>query len=174
MTSALLVLLYAIVLAWLMPTILSRLTADGMNARLGLAGWLVAMASAVASAGVALTVLIRATVDGWSRFAEAFCRTVAGGACTTVVYRSFLYEIGVGLAAIAATLTSVVLAWRYGRRLQRAQRITPGPRRGGADNRADRAARTRPFPPVPGTGGARRAGARRVLRPRPTGHGRGD
>jgi Zn-dependent protease with chaperone function len=46
---------------------------------------------------------------------------VTGGRCTAVVYRSAVFEFALGLAAIAAALALAVLAWRYGRSVQRAQ-----------------------------------------------------
>jgi Zn-dependent protease with chaperone function len=124
MVAALLVFGYSAVMAWWLPVPLTPLTRKGAGARLGIAAWLTAMASVLGSAGVALAFLIRSAVTGWSRLAEAFCRSVAGSACTPVVYRSALYELGLGLAAIVATLTAIVLAWRYGRRVQQAQRRT--------------------------------------------------
>jgi hypothetical protein len=62
------------------PALLSRLTARGISPRLGLAAWLTAMASALASAA-ALEFLVRAAADGWSRLADMVCRSVAGHAC---------------------------------------------------------------------------------------------
>lgn len=124
MIAALLVFGYAVAVAWGLPVLLKPLTKSGAGARLGLAAWLTAMASALASAGVALALLIRSAVTGWSRLAEAVCREVAGGACTSVVYRSALYELGLGIAAILATLTTIALAWRCGRRIQQGQRRT--------------------------------------------------
>jgi Zn-dependent protease with chaperone function len=41
-----------------------------------------------------------------------------------VVYRSALYELGLGVAAILATLTALVLVWRCGRRVRQGQRRT--------------------------------------------------
>jgi len=40
------------------------------------------------------------------------------------VYRSAVFEVPLGVAAIAAMLTAAVLAWRYGRAMQRAGRRT--------------------------------------------------
>ena len=121
MRPALLVFVYALAVAWFLPRVLTRLTASGISARLGLAAWLTAMASVLASLVVATQYLVTAAVAGWSRLAEAVCRSVAGGACTAVVYRSAVFELALGLAAVAAALTLAVLAWRYGRRVQRAQ-----------------------------------------------------
>jgi hypothetical protein len=124
MIAALLVFGYVIVVAWWLPALLAPLTASGTGARLGMAAWLTAMVSVLVSAGVAVAFLIRSAVTGWSRFATAVCRSVAGNACLPVVYRSALYELGLALAAVLAVLATLVLAWRYGRRLQLAQRRT--------------------------------------------------
>jgi len=124
MKPALLVLGYALVVAWCLPALLTRLTAAGLSARLGLAAWLAAMVSVLASLLAAIQYLFTAAVAGWPQLAEAVCRSVAGGACTTVVYRSAAFELGLGLAAVAAALALAVLAWRYGRSVQRAQRRT--------------------------------------------------
>jgi Zn-dependent protease with chaperone function len=124
MKPALLVLGYALVVAWCLPALLTRLTAAGLSARLGLAAWLAAMVSVLASVLSAIQYLLTAAVAGWPQLAEAVCRSVAGGACTTVVYRSAAFELGLGLATITAALLLAVLAWRYGRSVQRAQRRT--------------------------------------------------
>lgn len=124
MIAALLIFGYAIAVAWGLPVLLAPLTRRGARARLGLVAWLTAMASALVSLGVALAVLVRSAVIGWSRLAEAVCREVAGNSCTPVVYRSALYELGLGIAAILATLTATVLAWRYGRRFRQGRRQT--------------------------------------------------
>jgi Zn-dependent protease with chaperone function len=124
MRAALLVFLYAWAVAWYVPALLTRLTARGISARLGLAAWLTAMASVLASAAVALQFLVSAALAGWPGLAEAVCRSVAGHACAPTIYRSAIFEFTLGAAAIAAALASVVLAWRYGRSLQQVQRRT--------------------------------------------------
>lgn len=124
MRPALLVFLYAAVVAWPVPAVLARLTRSGLSPRVGLAAWLTAMASVLASLVVTLEYLVRAAVAGWPGLAEAVCRSMAGGPCTAVVYRSALFEFVVALAASAAALTAVVLVWRYGRSVQQAQRQT--------------------------------------------------
>ena len=124
MRAALLVFGYALVVAWLAPPLLTRLTARGISARLGLAAWLTAMASVVASAIAALQFLIRAAITGWPNLAEAVCRSVTGSACAPTVYKSAAFEAGLGATALLATLTAAVLAWRYGRSVQRARRRT--------------------------------------------------
>jgi Zn-dependent protease with chaperone function len=122
MSRALLVFGYTLAVAWSVPVLLSRLTRRGISARLGLAAWLAAMASVLASAMAAVAMLAGAAIAGWPRLAEVVCRSVAGRACTQVVYRSAAFEVPLGFAAAAATLTAAVLAWRYGRALQRAGR----------------------------------------------------
>ncbi len=124
MSGALLVFGYALAMAWSVPVLLSRLTRHGISARLGLAAWLTAMASVLAGAGAAVALLAGAAIAGWPRLAEAVCRSVAGRACTPVVYRSAAFEVPLGAAAAAATLTAAVLAWRYGRAMRRAGRRT--------------------------------------------------
>jgi Zn-dependent protease with chaperone function len=124
MAAALIVLLYSVTVAFLVPRVLTRLTASGSGARLGVAVWLTAMASVLFSGGVSLFFLIRAAVNGWAQLAEVVCRSVTGGNCTPVVYRSALFELGLGLVAVLAAYAAAVLALRYGRRLQAAQRQT--------------------------------------------------
>ena len=124
MSAALLVFGYALAMAWSVPVLLSRLTRHGISARLGLAAWLTAMASVLAGAGAAVALLAGAAIAGWPRLAEAVCRSVAGRACTPVVYRSAAFEVPLGAAAAAATLTAAVLAWRYGSAMRRAGRRT--------------------------------------------------
>ncbi len=124
MRPAVLVCLYALAVAWYLPAPLRRLTERGVSARLGLAAWLTAMLSVLVSVAVALQFLIRAAVAGWPRLAQVVCRSVAGGACTPGIYRNAMFELALGLTAIAAALSLSLLAWRYGRGVQRAQRRT--------------------------------------------------
>jgi beta-lactamase regulating signal transducer with metallopeptidase domain len=124
MLAALVVLIYSVTVAWLVPSVLTRLTSSGTGARLGVAVWLTALASVLVSAGISLFFLVRAAVNGWAQLAEVVCRSVSGGACTPVVYRSALFELGLGIAAALAAYTAATLAWRYGRRLQSAQQQT--------------------------------------------------
>jgi hypothetical protein len=113
---------YTAAVAWWVPTLLAGLTRSGNSPRVGLAAWLVAMGSVLASLVVTLQYLIRAAVAGWPGLAEVLCRSVTGGACTAVVYRSAVFELGLDPLAFAAALTAVALAWRYGRSVQRVQR----------------------------------------------------
>jgi Zn-dependent protease with chaperone function len=121
---ALLVFGYALVVAWLAPPLLARLTSRGISARLGLAAWLTAMASAVASAIASLQFLVQAAITGWPNLAEAVCRSVTGTACAPTVYKSAAFEVALGAAALLGTLTAGALTWRYGRSVQRARRRT--------------------------------------------------
>ena len=124
MRPALLVFLYGLAVAWYVPALLTRLTARGISARLGLMAWLTAMASVLAAVAAALQFLVRAAVAGWSGLAEAVCRSVTGGACAPATYRNAIFELALGVAAIAAMLTAIALAWRYGRSVQQGQRRT--------------------------------------------------
>ena len=122
MIPALIMLGYAAALAWLGPAPLARLTAAGINARLGLAVWFVAMSSALASAVVAVSFLVRTAVDGWPRFAGTICKSVTGGPCPPQLYRSAIFEGSVAAASALAVLTVITLAWRYGRSVHKDRR----------------------------------------------------
>jgi len=124
MSAALLVFGYAVAAAWAVPALLARLTRHGISARLGLGAWLTAMASVLASAGAAVALLAGAAAAGLPRLAQAVCQSMAGRACTPVVYRSAAFEVPLGGAALAAMLTAAVLAWRYGRGVRRARQRT--------------------------------------------------
>jgi Zn-dependent protease with chaperone function len=120
MIAALLLSGYALIVAWSASVLLTPLTSRGISARLGLTAWLTAMASVLASLVTALGFLVTAAVASWPGLAEDMCRSVAGRACTPLVYRS-VFEFGLSVAAMAAAVTSAVLAWRYGRHVQRAR-----------------------------------------------------
>lgn len=122
MRPALLALGYAVGAAWYLPAPLTRLTARGVSARLGLTAWLTAMASVLASLAVALQRLTSAAVAGWSRLARAVCQSVAGSACTATEYRSAVFELGLAVITIAAAVACAAGTWRCGRGVQRARR----------------------------------------------------
>ncbi|HEX6448566.1 MAG TPA: M48 family metalloprotease [Trebonia sp.] len=124
MRAALVLAVYAVAVAWCLPAPLARLTARGISPRFGLTVWLVAMASVLASLGGALTFLIRTVAADWPRLSQAVCREVAGNACTPVVYRSALYELGLAVLLALASLGALAAAWRYGHRVRRARRRT--------------------------------------------------
>jgi Zn-dependent protease with chaperone function len=113
---------YALAVAWCVPPCLARLTSRGVSAPLGLAAWLCAMGSALAAAGLAIQFLFRTMGADWPSLTRALCRSAAGNACTPVVYRSALYELGVAAVALAVTAAAALALWRYGRRVQRAGR----------------------------------------------------
>jgi Zn-dependent protease with chaperone function len=110
---------YAACAAWCVPAFLAPLTRRGVSVRAGLAAWLTAMASVLASAAVAVQFSFRAVAADWPQLTQALCRSVAGGACTPAVYESFLYQAGVIALAASLALAGVAAAWRYGRRVRR-------------------------------------------------------
>ena len=119
MITVLALLGYAACAAWCVPALLAPLTRRGVSVRAGLAAWLTAMASVLASATVAVQFSFRAVAADWPQLTQALCRSVAGGACTPAVYESFLYQAGVIALAASLALAGVAAAWRYGRRVRR-------------------------------------------------------
>ena len=119
MITVLALLGYAACAAWCVPALLAPLTRRGVSVRAGLAAWLTAMASVLASAAVAIQFSFRTVAADWPQLTQALCRSVAGGACTPAVYESFLYQAGVILLAASLALAVVAAAWRYGRRVRR-------------------------------------------------------
>lgn len=142
MRPALLVLCYALAVAWLLPLPLRRLSEPGVSPRLGLAAWLTAMVSVLACAMAALGLLARAAISGWPAFARTVCQSVSAGPCSAAVYRSAAYELGLAAAALLGGIAMILLGWRYGRSLRRASvrtrahaeaaRITGHPVQGGS------------------------------------------
>ncbi|HXS65798.1 MAG TPA: M56 family metallopeptidase [Streptosporangiaceae bacterium] len=124
MSAALLILAYAVLVAWWVPSLLGRLTVGGLSARLGLAAWLAAMASVLISAEAVVLFLVKAAIAGWPGLAEAVCRSVTGHACAVAVYTSAAFELCVSLVAVLAVSAAAMVAWRYGRRVQRTHRQT--------------------------------------------------
>ena len=120
MRPALLLLCYVIVAAWILPRPLGRLSAAGVSPRLGLAAWLAAMGSVLASAAAAVGLLARAAIEGWPAFARTVCESVTAGACPPTVYRSVAYELGLAVAAVLGGIAMILLSCRYGRSLRRA------------------------------------------------------
>ena len=121
MRAALLLFGYALAVAWCLPLLLAPLTRSGARVRLGLAAWLAAMASMLASVALGIQFLLRTVAADWPSLTRALCRSVAGGACTPVVYRSAAYELGVAALATGVSAAAAVALWRYGRRTQRAR-----------------------------------------------------
>ncbi len=119
MIPALAVFCCAIVMAWVLPLPLGRLSRDGVSPRLGLAAWLTAITSVLALALAALGLLARSAVSGWPSFARTVCESVTSGVCPPAVYRSAAYELGLAGVAFLGGITLIVLGWRYGRSLRR-------------------------------------------------------
>jgi Zn-dependent protease with chaperone function len=122
--TALALLGYAACAAWCAPALLAPLTRRGVSVRAGLAAWLTAMASVLASAAVAIQFSFRTAAADWPQLTQALCRSVAGSACTPGVYGSALYQAGVIVLAASLTLAGAAAAWRYGRRVQRSRAQT--------------------------------------------------
>lgn len=119
MIPALAVCCSAIVMAWVLPLPLGRLSRDGASPRLGIAAWLTAITSVLALALAVLGLLARPAVSGWPAFARTVCESVSGGVCPPAVYRSAAYELGLAAVAFLGGITMIVLGWRYGRSLRR-------------------------------------------------------
>jgi Zn-dependent protease with chaperone function len=120
MRAALLVFCYALVLAWVLPLPLRRLSGPGLTPRLGLAAWLTALVSVLGCAVVALGLLIQAAVAGWPAFARTVCESVTAGACPPGVYRNSAYELGLAGLALLGVAAMMLLGWRYTSSLHRA------------------------------------------------------
>ena len=110
----------ALVIAWVLPLPLGRLSRDGASPRLGLAAWLTAITSVLALVLAALGILTRSAVAGWPAFARTVCESVTSGVCPPAVYRSAAYELGLAAVAFVGGITLIVLGCRYGRSLRRA------------------------------------------------------
>ena len=124
MRAALLVVCYALVLAWVLPPPLRRLSEPGVTPRLGLAAWLTALVSVLGCAVAALGLLIRAAVAGWPAFARTVCESVTAGACPPGVYRNSAYELGLAALAFLGLAAMLLLGWRYGSSLHRTRART--------------------------------------------------
>ena len=127
MRPATLVFLYALAVAWYLPVLLTALTARGITAPLGLTAWLAAMLSVLASVVIALQFLVRTAIAAWPGLAEAVCRSVAGTACTPVIYRSAVFEL-----ALAAAATTAAAADPHSAHDSRPRPATAGARRSGS------------------------------------------
>ena len=90
MRAPLLVFGYAVVLAWVLPLPLRRLSEAGLSPRLGLTAWLTALVSVLGCALAALGLLIRAAVAGWPQFARSVCESVSASRIRRALYSSRL------------------------------------------------------------------------------------
>jgi Zn-dependent protease with chaperone function len=120
MRSALVVICYALAVAWVLPLPLRRLSEPGLSPRLGLAAWLTAIVSVLACVMAALGLLARSAVAGWPAFARTVCESVSAGTCPPSVYRGAAYELGLAATAFAGGIAMILLGLRYGRSLRRA------------------------------------------------------
>lgn len=125
MNVAACLLLYSFAVAVLGSRPLARLTRAGVAPRLGVAAWLVAIGSVVASWAVAAAFLVGELVQGWNQPGRAVV-----SACVAVLQEAALgrdgrlVQIGLlTLAACAATAVAV-LSWRLGHSLLRARAAT--------------------------------------------------
>jgi Zn-dependent protease with chaperone function len=112
---------YAAVTAWFAPALLAPLTRPGVSVRAGLAAWLAAGASVLASAAVAAGLSVAAVAAEWPALTRDVCQSVAGQACTPQVYGSILYQLGVAVLAVLLLAASGVALCRYGRRVTRSR-----------------------------------------------------
>jgi Zn-dependent protease with chaperone function len=124
MIGALVLLGYAACAAWGAPAVLVPLAGRGLSPRAGLAAWLLAMASVLASAALALEISLTTAAADWPRLTQTLCRSIAGDACTPGVYESVFYQAGVAALAVALSAGAGVAAVRYGRRVRRSRRQT--------------------------------------------------
>jgi Zn-dependent protease with chaperone function len=122
--AALALLGYAACAAWLVPALLAPLTGRGLSVRAGLAAWLAAMGSVLASAALAVQFSVRTVAADWPQLTQALCRSVAGAACTPAVYRSFLYQAATAALALLLTVAAALAAARYARRVRRSRAQT--------------------------------------------------
>jgi Zn-dependent protease with chaperone function len=120
MRTALVVSCYGLMMAWVLPLPLRRLSEPGVSPRLGLAAWLTAMISVLACALAVMGLLARAAIAGWPAFARSVCESVSAGTCPPAVYRSDAYELGLAGTVFLGGIVLILLGWRYGRSLRRA------------------------------------------------------
>ena len=124
MTAALALLGFAALAAWGAPVPLARLTRRGASARAGLAAWLAATGSVVASLALAAWLSACTAAAAWPRLTQAVCRSVAGDACTPAVYRSMAYQAGTSALAVLLLAALAVAARRCARRVHQSRART--------------------------------------------------
>lgn len=124
MTIAICLLLYSLVVAVFAPRLLTRLTRAGVAPRLGIAAWLMAIGSVLASWVVATVALMVELLRNWAQPGELLTacvttlRGVAAGEAGVLLQFGLLVLTAIAVAALA------VLAWRWGRSLLRARTHT--------------------------------------------------
>lgn len=123
MIPATLLLLYGVVVALAVPSALTRLTARGVGARLGLTAWMVAMSSVLASAAAASWLLVQASKDAAARVASVLDR-IPAGMCTSEACQVIASHIYLCTLATVALITVGAIAWQYARTVERSRRRT--------------------------------------------------
>jgi Zn-dependent protease with chaperone function len=125
MSVASCLLLYSVVVAVLGPRLLVRLTHAGIAPRLGLAVWLAAIASVVASWAAAAVFLLVELLADWNRPGRTVisaCFTALGAVASGRA--GLVLQIGLLLLTALAAAAVAVLTWRLGRALVRARART--------------------------------------------------
>jgi len=125
MSVASCLLLYSLAVTVLAPRPLARLTRAGIAPRLGVAMWLAAIGSVVASWATAAIFLFAELVRDWAQPGDtvvAACFTTLGAVATGGA--GLVLQIGLLTLAVLAALALVVLAVRLGRSLVRARTST--------------------------------------------------
>ncbi|WP_333894816.1 M56 family metallopeptidase [Mycolicibacterium gadium] len=113
MTAAILLLVYATLVTWVSPPLLSRLTCRGVSPRLGVAAWLSAITGALLARAAAVTILVAAGVQGLSNSsAMMFCLKLVGLPAAAPSPLSMAALIVIGLVASAVVTVKVTRAVR--------------------------------------------------------------
>lgn len=124
MTVAICLLLYSLVITVFAPRLLVRLTRAGVAPRLGIAAWLMAAGTVLASWAAATVVLAVELLRNWRQPGALFT------ACVTTLHSIAAGETGVFLQIGLVALTVIAgaalasLAWRWGRAVVRARSCT--------------------------------------------------
>lgn len=111
MTAAILLLVYAALVTWVSPPLLSRLTRRGVSPRLGVAAWLSAITGALLAWAAAVMILFAAGVQGLSNSsAMMFCLKLVGLPAAAPSPLSMAALIVIGLVASAVVTVKVTRA----------------------------------------------------------------
>lgn len=121
MSIAVGLLVYAAVLAWFGPRMLTKLTDSGINPRLGVAAWLTALGGVTAAWLAAIVVVITDTFYGLvSGPVWTLCVEFLGHAGQIDMARPAAATVAIALIG-AALVLSAVASWRIGRGLRKLQ-----------------------------------------------------
>lgn len=124
MTVAICLLLYSLVVAVFGPRLLVRLTRAGVAPRLGIAAWLMAAGTVLASWTTATVAVMVELLRNWTQpqvLLSACVTTLQGVAAGDA---GVLLQSGLGALAAVALVALAVLAWRWGRSVLRARTHT--------------------------------------------------